>query len=234
MNAEHVTRLVEFDTPTIANGLELLGVRDPTVGYTGPDVRALMPELGSRAGIAVTARVDTTTAGKDDRSHPRVFYDWLREIERRSGAPGGGAGAVPVFVVVESTGAQPRRTVVIGDGMGTQLMLAGATGFLTNGCIRDIAGVRAVPLACWGAGLSPMHGTIRWIDTGSPVVIDGMTVRTGDVIHADENGTLCFPAEHLEAVYDQAIAVREKEARLFQTLGQPGMTAGRYLDSLSR
>jgi hypothetical protein len=232
VNDDVLARLLEFDTPTVANGLELLGVRDPTVGYTGPDVRALTPELGARAGIAVTARMDTTTAGRDDGSHPSVFYDWLRQIEALAGAHVNGARPLPIFAVIESVGPRPRYTVTIGDGMGTQLMMAGVTGFLTNGCIRDVAGVRAVPLPCWGAGLSPMHGTIRWLDTQSPVVIDGMTVRPGDVIHADENGALRFPAALAEQVYERALAVREKETRLFETLRTPGMTISRYLDSL--
>ena len=42
MNIEAIQKLIEFDTPTVANGLELLGMRDPAAGYTGPDVRALM------------------------------------------------------------------------------------------------------------------------------------------------------------------------------------------------
>ena len=65
-----------------------------------------------------------------------------------------------MFTVMESVGPRPRYTVTIGDGMGTRMMLAGAVGFLTNGSIRDLAGVRDVPLPCWGAGVSPMHGTI--------------------------------------------------------------------------
>ena len=32
MNYEKIKRLVEFDSPTVANGLELLEVQDPTVG----------------------------------------------------------------------------------------------------------------------------------------------------------------------------------------------------------
>ena len=83
MDYEKIRRLVEFDSPTVANGLELLEVQDPTVGYTGPDVRALMPELGPRVGIAVTARMDSTTAG--DRKS--------RELVQRLAArhPAGGA-----------------------------------------------------------------------------------------------------------------------------------------------
>jgi 4-hydroxy-4-methyl-2-oxoglutarate aldolase len=234
MNLENVRKLAEFDTPTVANGLELLGVRDPTVGYTGPDIRALMPEMGARVGIAVTGRMDTTTAGKDDASHPEVFYEWLRHIERVAAGRANGSGPVPVFAVIESVGTKPRYTVSIGDGMGTQLMMAGAVGYLTNGCIRDLAGVRAVPLPCWAAGVSPMHGTIRWLDVNVPVVIDGMTVRPGDVVHADENGALVIPPDVADQVYEKALAVREKEAALFATLRQPGMTITRYLESIGR
>jgi hypothetical protein len=238
MDLETIKKLVEFDTPTVANGLALIGGRDLTVGYTGPDIRALMPELGPRVGIAVTARMDTTTAGQDDTSHPKVFYDWLRHIVEISGAGSGGAAGgappVPVFAIVEAVGMKPRYTVSIGDGMGTQLAMAGAVGYLTNGSIRDLAGVRAVPLPCWGAGVSPMHGTIRWLDVNVPVVIDGMTVRPGDIIHADENGALVIPPAVADQVYERAAAVRDKEAALFTRLRQPGMTITRFLEGLGR
>lgn len=225
MKAEHLTRLLELDTPTVANGIELLKVRDPSIGYTGPDVRALMPDLGRRVGIAVTARMDTTTAGTDDPAS--LFNDWLRLIQAAS--RGEGDEPLPVFAVIESVGPRPRYTVTIGDGMGTAMKLAGATAFLTNGCIRDIEGVRAVPLVCWGAGLSPMHGRIRWLDVNSPVVIDGMTVRPGDVIHADENGAIVIPPDAAEAAYASAMTVREREQAFFAKLRAPGLTLDTYL-----
>ena len=234
MNYAKIAQLIEFDTPTVANGLELLGGRDPSIGYTGPDVRCLMPELGARVGIAVTARMDTTSPGRDGGSHPAVFYDWLRQITEVVRAHTGEAGTLPVFAVIESVGPRPRYTVTIGDGMGTQMMMAGVAGFLTNGCIRDLTGVRGVPLPCWAAGVSPMHGTIRWLDIQTPVVIDGMAVRPGDVIHADENGALCIPPDLADQVYDQAVKVREKEAALFERLRAPGMTISRHLESLGR
>ena len=225
MDWDRVCRLVEFDTPTVANGLELLGVQDPTVGYTGPDVRALTPDFGARVGIAVTARMDTTTGGTDDA--PSLFADWVRRmaaLARQAGEP-----PLPIFAVMESVGPRPRHTVTIGDGMATVMVLAGAVGFLTNGSIRDIEGVRQVPLACWGAGLSPMHGRLRWLDVGSPVVIDGMVVRTGDLIHADVNGAIAIPAAIADRVYDQAALVRERERAFFAHLRAPGMTLERHL-----
>ena len=214
MDLEKIKKLAEFDTPTVGNGIELLGIRDPSGGYTGPDVRALMPEMGVRVGVAVTARLDTTSPGTDRPGS--LFDDWLGLI--REAARGDGGGEVPVFAVIESVGPRPRHTVTIGDGMGTRMVMAGVAAFITNGSIRDIEGVRQVPLACWAAGLSPMHGRLRWIDVNSPVVIDGMTVRPGDFIHADVNGAVCIPREIADRVYEQAALVRQREAEMFATL----------------
>jgi 4-hydroxy-4-methyl-2-oxoglutarate aldolase len=224
VNIENIKKLIEFDTPTVANGLEMLGVSDPTVGYTGPDVRALMPEMGVRVGIAVTSRMDTTTAGVDNP--PSLWKDWLRLMVKTAKVDG---GVLPVFAVMESVGPRARYTVTIGDGMGRGMRLAGCAGFVTNGSMRDLEGVRALGLACWAAGLSPMHGRLRWLDVGSPVVIDGMTVRTGDIIHADVNGVLCIPAQIADQVYEKAVAVRSRESAIFAGLDQPGMTIQEYL-----
>lgn len=225
MNWENVTRLSEFDTPTVANGLEMLGLMDPTVGYTGPDVRALMPEMGVRVGIAVTARMDTTTAGTDNPTS--LFRQWLEAMVAASKSAGDGT-RLPVIAVMESVGPKPRYTVTIGDGMGTAMKLAGAVGFVTNGSIRDLEGVRNVPLPCWAAGLSPQHGKLRWIDIGSPVCIDGMWVRNGDVLHADVNGVLTIPGAQADKVLEKAQLVRERESTLFARIQAPGYTIERY------
>ena len=219
MNLADVKRLLEFDTPTVANGLEMLEVRDPSGGYAGPDVRALTPELGRRVGIAVTARMNTTSPGTDRPES--LFLDLLRAIQ--AVAKSNGSESVPVFAVMESVGPRPRYTVTIGDIMATMLKMAGAVGFLTNGSIRDLEGIQAVQLACWGTGLSPMHGRIRWLDVNSPVVIDGMTVRPGDVIHADINGALVIPPDVSDQVYDKVLLVQERERKLLAKLRETGL-----------
>ena len=225
MNVEKIKKLVEFDTPTVSNGLEMLKVRDNAYGYTGPDIRYLSPEFGRRVGIAVTARMDTTSPGVEEWEG--LFNQWLELMLKAS--KGDGNESMPVFAVIESVGLRPRYTVTIGDGMGTRMMMAGAVGFITNGCVRDIEGLRNVPLPCWGAGLSPMHGQIRWLDVNSPVVIDGMTVRPGDVIHADENGSVVIPAQVADQVYDKAKEVHDGEAKLFADMRSPGWSIEKYL-----
>jgi 4-hydroxy-4-methyl-2-oxoglutarate aldolase len=136
---------------------------------------------------------------------------------------------LPVFAVMESVGPRPRYTVTIGDGMGTIMRLAGATAFLSNGSIRDLDGVRGIGLPCWAAGLSPMHGALRWLDVNSPVVIDGMIVRPGDIIHADVNGALCIPPTVADQVLAKAQAVRQREAALFARWRAMDYTIEKYL-----
>jgi regulator of RNase E activity RraA len=216
------THLAELDTPTVSNGLELLGELDPSAGYTGPDVRALMPDMGVRVGVAVTARLDTTSPGVDDP--PSLFKEWVRLMHQAAGPE-----KLPVFAVIEAVGLRARYTVTVGDGMATVMRMAGAVGYLTNGAIRDLEGVRAVPLPCWAAGLSPMHGRMRWLDVGSPVVIDGMTVNPGDVIHADPNGVLCIPRRLADRVHEKALEVRQRESAYFDQLRAPDMTVEKWL-----
>ena len=225
MDVTEVKKLLEFDTPTVANGLGLMGVRDDSYGYTGPDIRHLMPEMGRRVGVAVTARMDTTSPGIEEWEP--LFDDWLRMMAEAG--KGDGGESLPVFAVIESVGPRPRYTVTIGDGMATRMRMAGAEGYLTNGCIRDLEGVREVPLACWAAGLSPMHGQLRWLDIGSTVVIDGMTVKPGDILHADVNGVVTIPADAADQVYDRAAEVAQKEAQLFAKLRAPGMNLDKLL-----
>ena len=225
MNIKKIKELIEFDTPTVANGLEKLQVRDPSTGYTGPDIRALTPELGRRVGVAVTARLDTTSPGTDEPEN--LFQNWIRLM--REVATGSGPEAMPVIAVIEAVGPRPRYTVTIGDGMSTVMKLAGAVGFLTNGSIRDLEGILEVPMACWGAGLSPMHGRMRWLDVNSTVVIDGMAVKPGDIIHADVNGALVIPSEVADQVYDKALEVREQEQAILAKWRNPDTTLDAYL-----
>ena len=216
MNADKVKKLFELDTATVCNGIGLLGIRDDAYGYTGPDIKALMPEMGTRVGLAVTARLDTTSPGRESTAQNNLYIEWLQMMIESTKLDG--EGTMPVFAVIEGVGLRPKQSVVIGAGMSTAMLRAGAVAFITNASIRDIQGIREVPMPCWAAGISPMHGQMRWLDVGSTVIIDGMTIRNGDVIHADENGAVVIPGAVADQVYDKAIEVRESETRIFHQI----------------
>mgnify|MGYP000039894296 CR=1 FL=1 len=50
--------LREVDSPTIANALERLDLRDRSDGYIGGSVQCAFPELGVMVGTALTVTVD--------------------------------------------------------------------------------------------------------------------------------------------------------------------------------
>jgi regulator of RNase E activity RraA len=212
METAEVCRLAEMDTPTIANGIELLGVRDPSTGFMGPDIRALTPELGVRVGYAVTARMDTTSPGTDQPENR--LLEWLRMME---------ASPQPVMAVIECVGPRPLHTVTIGDCMALLMKRVGCGGLVTNGCVRDIRGIRTLALACWGAGLTPMHGRIRWVALDTPVCVGGILIQPGDLLHADENGVITIPLDAADRVYDAGVAVAQKEMRFREAVDRhPG------------
>ena len=133
-------------------------------------------------------------------------------------------GVLPVMAVMESVGPRPRHTVTIGDGMATcHDAWPAAAALSATAASAIIEGVRQAGPALLGGRLSAvMHGKLRWLDVGSPVVIDGMTVRTGDIIHADINGVLVIPWAVADQVYDKAVAVRQRETRALRQLA-PGL-----------
>ena len=61
------------------------------------------------------------------------------------------------------------------------------------------------------------------------MVVDGMTVRPGDVLHADESGIIAIPAEVAGQIYDKAVAVNQRESAMFAKLRVPGMTIEKHL-----
>ena len=150
MNYEKIRRLVEFDSPTVAQRPGAAGGAGP--GRSGTPGRTSAPShrsSGPRVGIAVTARMDTTTAGTDKPGS--LFNDWLRSIQRA--ARSAGAEGLPVFTVMESVGPRPRYTVTIGDGMATAHDAGRGSRVFDQ---REASGTWPacvnVPLACWGRG----------------------------------------------------------------------------------
>src|SRR5215470_11084151 len=59
LTQEHFARLAQADSPTVANVIELFGVRSQVAGYADTTLKALYPELPPAVGYAVTATFRT-------------------------------------------------------------------------------------------------------------------------------------------------------------------------------
>ncbi|MEO0914444.1 MAG: RraA family protein, partial [Pseudomonadota bacterium] len=91
----------------------------------------------------------------------------------------------------------------------------GAAGFVTDGPMRDYAGIVEVGLPAWCSGLTPASPFTNGPGTvGLPVQIGGQRVETGDMIVADRDGVVVVPFAEIDAVLHRLPEVSALEAAL--------------------
>lgn len=210
-----------FDSPTVMNAVERFAVRDRTAGYSNMELRCLFPNRSPLVGYAFTAIADTTTP-----ADPRP--DRLAEMfELIAAAP------QPSVYVVKHVGQDRLRSCFCGDMICRTLQYLGATGMITDGGVRDLEGIeRRVPgFQVFAAGLVVSHGIPAIIDFQVPVEICGLTINPGNLLHGDESGLLTVPAEIADRVPEQAQAVLDAEATLFNLLERDDVSLQDLLDA---
>ncbi len=103
----------------------------------------------------------------------------------------------------------------IGDRVCGMLRNCGAAGFVTDGPVRDYAGIVAVGLPCWGTGLTPASPYTNGPGSiGLPIQIGGRQVETGDMIVADHDGVVVVPFARIDKVLEKLETIKGLEADL--------------------
>ena len=89
----------------------------------------------------------------------------------------------------------------------------GAVGFVTDGCVRDLVGLRSVGLPAWAVGVTPNSpqrhrpGTI-----GFAIALAGHPVASGDIVVADLDGVVVVPQARIAQVLARLPQIRAAEA----------------------
>jgi 4-hydroxy-4-methyl-2-oxoglutarate aldolase len=224
LNSATIEALARFDTPTIANALETLGI--PASPPVGPDIRAFTPILKPLVGIAVTGTSSEKRGGTWEH-----LEGWIRFLEAIEATP------LPVVAVLQDTSQRPGREAQIGEGMSRAMRACGAVGVISDAVNRDIQQLREMgfPLIC--RGLAADRGAIRFHRYQVAVRIGELTVHPGDLIHADENGVLSIPADRVDDILRAAGQVAEREAGFFPLFSRPdfkvALLRDRYRDALA-
>lgn len=162
-------------------------------GALGDEIKACIPEQTDFCGVALTCH-----AGPADNL---AVFAMLPVV-----SPGD-------VLVVAADGY--RATAVTGDLLLGMARNQGAVAFVTDGCARDIPGIRAVGLPCVCAGVTPNSPARNGPGTvGLPVVVDGVQVETGDVIVGDVDGVVVVPFDRVESVLARLVEIRRAEAAL--------------------
>jgi 4-hydroxy-4-methyl-2-oxoglutarate aldolase len=93
----------------------------------------------------------------------------------------------------------------------------GLAGLLTSGSVRDSAQIAALGLPVFCKGVS-MKGTNKRVvpDVCSPIGIDGVTIRPGDLVLGDDDGVVVVPRETASAVLAKSLARVAAEAETIE------------------
>jgi 4-hydroxy-4-methyl-2-oxoglutarate aldolase len=159
-------------------------------GALPPWIRALTPEA-TVAGPALVVSV-----GRDDNTP-------MRDVPARVDGPG--------TVLVVAGGAES-RTAVLGDLVAAELMRAGVVAVVTDGLIRDSRAVAALGLPVWARGTTPIASRKDGVGSvGGGVVIGGVPVSDGDLVVADADGVVVWPASQLASYLTKAADKRRAD-----------------------
>jgi regulator of RNase E activity RraA len=210
--SQFIDYLRGVDTPTLSNAIELLRVRERNEGFAPFQIRCLFPELGRMVGHAVTAQVETMTTASGDRSMFPPLYEAVEKC------------AKPVVVAFQEVGPKPQYAAHCGEVMATIFKRLGAVGLITDCAVRDIPEVRALRFHYFAQGAVASHGFFRILRVGVPIQIAGWDIRSGDLLHGDENGAIVVPNADIEALQSAVDAVRERERRLIEFVNSPQLT----------
>ena len=124
------------------------------------------------------------------------------------------AAAQPGDVLVAATDGFT-ATSVIGNLLVGMAKNRGLRGVVTDGLVRDVAGILAVGLPVYCAGItanSPVRngpGTV-----GLPVVLGGAAVASGDLVIGDNDGIVIVPRDQIGLVLNKLPEIRTAEAAL--------------------
>ena len=185
-----VSLFADLPTASISDALDKLGLPGSVHG-----IAPLRPGQNA-CGPAFTVAYEPV----DD--HGGTVGDFLDDIP---------AGAV---VVIDNAG---RTDCTVWGGIMTQVAAhQGVAATVINGVCRDVAVTATTDYAIWSAGRFMRTGKdrVRVRAVQEPLLVDGVTIRPGDVVCADEDGIVVVPLERADEVAALAAQVEQVEAAI--------------------
>jgi regulator of RNase E activity RraA len=208
--ASALDSLRSISVPTLANAIETFGVVPPDSGYCDSSLRCHYPEMPLMLGYAVTAHIGS--------GRPRtgvVEAEYWRFVSQQPG---------PKIAVIQDID-DPPRGAIWGEWNANVHRALGCVGMVTQGAARDLDGVQKLGFHFFSTHVLPSHAYATFLDFGDPIVVAGLTVRTGDLLAGDRHGVLVIPAEiPLDELAETAAEIDRLEARIFQLCQSPGFT----------
>jgi len=104
---------------------------------------------------------------------------------------------------------------------------------ITDGSIRDIP-QWAPGFQALAGSIGPSHAWVHAESFGGEVRVAGMTVRSGDLIHADRHGAVVIPFDVAAKLPDAAELCGRRETPILEIARSPSFTLEKLKEALAR
>ena len=200
LTAEQLEKLREFDSPTVCNALEAFGAKYRFNCYGKP---GMVQRAGDRtkpmAGYAVTAKVSAMAPATPEQAKLQM------ELYAKNRAQQG-----PSIICIQDTDKEPIGSYW-GEVQATTHKSLGAVGTLVQGGVRDIPAADELGFYFMSTDVLVSHAFIHVEVIDCPVVICGLTINPGDLIHADIHGFVVIPEDIAPKLYEACVGMAEAE-----------------------
>nr|MDT0662533.1 hypothetical protein [Micromonospora sp. DSM 115978] len=104
-------------------------------------------------------------------------------------------------------------SAVLGDLLAQRIATLGGAGVVTDGCVRDLPGIRAVGLPVFAAGAHAATFPVRHvaIEVNTPVGCGGVLIYPGDLLIGDDEGVAVVPAERVDEIVEACLRQEEQD-----------------------
>ena len=183
-------------TATLTTVLLKKGLRNVWMRGTRP----IKPGLPRLVGRAFTLRF---VPAREDLATPE---SWSSPVSTRAAIEAMPGGCVAVVDAMGCTDAG-----IFGDILCARMAKKGVAALVTDGVVRDLAGVlgTGLPVWCSGAAAPPSVAGLTFVNWQEPIGCGGVAVFPNDVVVVDDDGAVLIPQAQLGTVVE---AAAEQEA----------------------
>jgi regulator of RNase E activity RraA len=211
LTAADLEALRGLDACMVANAIETFGARLRNEGFVDHTVRSLFPELTPMVGYAATVRI----RGSAPPTAARAYADRTDWLDYIMSLPS------PRVVVVQDTATKPGLCSLVGEVHMSILQALDCVGVVTNGAVRDIPAARRAGFHYFAGNVALSHGYVHIIEFGEPVEIGGLTIGSGELLHADLHGVQSVPAALVPQIPVAAARIFAREQALIALCRSP-------------
>jgi regulator of RNase E activity RraA len=195
--AKTVETLSTVSTATVTTILLKKGLRNVWMRGTRP----LAPGQPRLVGRAFTLRF---VPAREDLATPE---SWSSPTSTRAAIEAMPAGCI---AVVDAMGVIDAG--IFGDILCARMKQRGVAGLVTDGVVRDVAGVLGtkLPVWCQGGAAPPSVAGLTFVAWQQPIACGGVAVFPDDVVVVDDDGAVLIPA----ALVDELVAAGPEQERM--------------------